>query len=96
MPRTERQEISVLRAEFAPGQATVFPHPPLSGDRPCAGGHLHLELEGRAPVVVRAGESFVEPPAVRMTGFNRSASERMRVLIFYVSEEGQPFLDPAH
>ena len=31
-----------------------------------------------------------------MTGYNRSASEPTRVVIFYVSEIGAPFLDLAH
>lgn len=59
-------------------------------------GAFTLELEGRAPIVVRAGESLVEPPDVRMTGYNRSASEKLRVVIFYVSDPGVPFLDLVH
>jgi hypothetical protein len=45
-------------------------------------------------VTVKAGQAMVEPPNVRMTGFNRSATEPMRVLIFYVSDPETPFLDP--
>jgi quercetin dioxygenase-like cupin family protein len=51
-------------------------------------------MEGRPPVTVKAGQAMVEPPNVRMTGFNRSATEPMRVLIFYVSDPETPFLDP--
>jgi hypothetical protein len=35
----------------------------------------------------------VEPPHVRMTGYNRSATQPLRVVIFYVSDPGTPFLD---
>ena len=38
-----------------------------------------LDLEGRAPVVVKAGEAFVEPPNVKMTGYNKSATDALRV-----------------
>jgi quercetin dioxygenase-like cupin family protein len=53
-------------------------------------------LEGRSPVVLKAGESFVEPPHVKMTGYNKSTNEAMRVVIFYVSDPDTPFLDVVH
>jgi quercetin dioxygenase-like cupin family protein len=59
-------------------------------------GHFTLELEGRAPVVVGPGQAYVEPPHVRMTGYNKSRESALRVVIFYVSEEGTPFLDRLH
>jgi quercetin dioxygenase-like cupin family protein len=59
-------------------------------------GTFTLELEGRSPVVLKAGESFVEPPHVKMTGYNKSTNEAMRVVIFYVSDPDTPFLDVVH
>lgn len=96
MPRGEKQEVRVLTASFKPGDRTVFHthrHPVTVY---VLEGAFTLELEGRAPVVVRAGEAMVEPPNIRMTGYNRSASEPLRVVIFYVSDPETPFLDPAH
>ena len=52
------------------------------------------ELEGQAPVIVSAGQAFVEPPHVKMTGYNRSGTEALRLVIFYVSDPDSPFLDP--
>ena len=52
-----------------------------------------MELEGRTPVTVKAGEAFVEPPNVKMTGHNRSTTEPLRLVIFYVSDPDTPFLD---
>jgi quercetin dioxygenase-like cupin family protein len=95
MPRGERQQIQVLAASFRPGDRTVFHthrHPVTVF---VLEGAFTLELEGREPVTVRTGEVLVEPPGVRMTGYNR-AEEPLRVLIFYVSEPGAPFLDPIH
>jgi quercetin dioxygenase-like cupin family protein len=59
-------------------------------------GTFTLEIEGRAPITVGAGQAMVEPPQVKMTGYNRSSTEAMRVVIFYVSDPDTPFLDPAH
>lgn len=96
MPRGERQEVQVLTASFRPGDRTVFHthrHPVTVY---VLEGAFTLELEGREPVTVRAGEALVEPPGVRMTGYNRSADAPLRVVIVYVAEPGTPFLDVAH
>jgi hypothetical protein len=53
-------------------------------------------MEGRAPVTVKAGQAMVEPPQVKMTGYNRSATQPARIVIFYVSDPGTPFLDPVN
>jgi quercetin dioxygenase-like cupin family protein len=59
-------------------------------------GAFPLELEGREPITVKTGQAVVEPPNVRMTGYNRSSTEPLRVVIFYVSDPDTPFLDPIH
>lgn len=96
MPSGGRQEIKVLTARFNPGDRTVFHSHRFPVTVYILEGAFTLELEGRPPVVVRAGEAFVEPPGVKMTGFNRSATEALRVVIFYVSDPDVPFLDMAH
>ena len=96
MPRGESQEVQVLTAQFAPGQATVFHTHRFPVTVYILEGALTLELEGRPTVVVRAGESLVEPPGVRMTGYNRSTTDPIRLVIFYVGDPGTPFLDMIH
>jgi quercetin dioxygenase-like cupin family protein len=59
-------------------------------------GAFTLELEGRPPVTIKTGEAFVEPPHVKMTGYNRGTTEMLKVLVFYVSDPDTPFLDLAH
>jgi quercetin dioxygenase-like cupin family protein len=96
MPRGERQEVQVMTATFRPGDRTVFHthrHPVTVY---VLEGAFTLELEGRETVTVRAGEALVEPPGVRMTGYNRSADAPLRVVIVYVAEPGTPFLDLVH
>jgi quercetin dioxygenase-like cupin family protein len=96
MPRGERQEISVMSATFQPGQRTVFHSHRFPVTVYILEGAFTLELEGRAPVVIRAGQAYVEPPGVKMTGYNRSSSELLKLVIFYVADPGTPFLDLAH
>jgi quercetin dioxygenase-like cupin family protein len=93
MPRGDRQEVRVLTARFKPGDKTVFHTHRFPVVVYVLEGAFTLELEGRAPITVKAGEAMVEPPSVKMTGYNRSAIEPLRVLIVYTSDPDTPFLD---
>jgi len=95
MPRGEQQEIRVLAATLKPGDMTPFHTHRFPGTVYVLEGTFTLEMDGRAPVVVTAGQAMVEPPQVKMTGYNRSTADLTRVVIFYVSEPGTPFLDVA-
>jgi quercetin dioxygenase-like cupin family protein len=96
MPRGEGQEVRVLTATLKPGEKTPFHTHRFPVTAYVLEGTFTLEMEGRAPVTVKAGQAIVEPPRVKMTGYNRSSTEPMRVVIFYVSDPDTPFLDPAH
>jgi quercetin dioxygenase-like cupin family protein len=96
MPRGEKQEIRVLTATLKPGDKTPFHTHRFPVTAYVLEGAFTLEMEGRSPVVIKAGQSLVEPPNVKMTGYNRSATEPMRIVIFYVSDPDTPFLDPIH
>ena len=96
MPKGDRQEVQVLTAGFTPGQSTVFHTHRFPVTVYVLEGAFTLELEERAPVTITAGQSFVEPPNVRMTGHNHSATAPLRVVIFYVGDPGTPFLDMIH
>ena len=94
MPKGEKQELRVLTADFKPGDKTAFHTHRSPVTVYVLQGAFTLELEGRDPVTVQTGQAFVEPPNVKMTGYNRSNNEPLRVVIFYVSDPGTPFLDP--
>jgi quercetin dioxygenase-like cupin family protein len=96
MPRGEKQEIKVLTATLKPGDKTPFHTHRFPVTAYVLEGTFTLELEGRPPAVVKAGQAIVEPPNVRMTGYNRSATEPLRIVIFYVSDPDTPFLDLIH
>lgn len=96
MPTGNRQEVKVLTATLRPGDKTVFHSHRFPVTVYILEGTFTLEMEGRPAMTIKAGEAMVEPPNVRMTGYNRSASEPMRVIIFYVSDPEAPFLDPVN
>lgn len=93
MPRGDKQEIRVFTASFKPGDKTVFHSHRFPVTVFVLEGAFTLEMAGRSPVVVKAGEAFVEPPNVKMTGYNRSTTDALRVVIFYTSDPKTPFLD---
>jgi quercetin dioxygenase-like cupin family protein len=95
MPRGEQQEVRVITATFKPGEQTPFHTHRFPVTVYVLEGAFTLELEGRKPVVLKAGQAMVEPPGVKMTGYNRSATEPLKVVIVYVSDPQTPFLDPA-
>ena len=94
MPRGDRQEIRVLTATVKPGDKTPFHTHRSPVTVYVLEGAFTLEVQGREPIVVRAGEAMVEPTNVPMTGYNRSSTDPLRVVIFYVSDPDTPFLDP--
>jgi len=96
MPKGERQEVRVFVATVKPGDKTPFHTHRFPVTVYVLEGVFTLEMEGRAPVTVKAGQAMVEPPQVKMTGYNRSSTEPLRVVIFYVSDPDTPFLDPIH
>lgn len=96
MPKGDTQEVRVLTASFKPGDKTVFHTHRSPVTVYVLEGQFTLELEGRVPMVLSAGQAFVEPPNVKMTGYNKSTTDALRVVIFYVSDPNTPFLDPAH
>jgi len=92
LPMDDKQTVRVMTATFKPGDKTVYHTHRFPVTVYVLEGAFTLELEGRPPLTVKAGEAMVEPPKVPMTGYNRTATET-RVVIFYVSTNDTPFLD---
>jgi quercetin dioxygenase-like cupin family protein len=96
MPKGERQEVRVLTASFQPGDKTMFHTHRFPVTVYVLEGAFTLEMEGRDPLTVKAGQARVMPPHVKMTGYNRTSTEPLRLVIFSVSDPDTPFLDPIH
>jgi quercetin dioxygenase-like cupin family protein len=95
MPGGKLQEVRVLTATIKPGSKTPFHTHRFPVTVYILEGAFTLEMEGKEPVTIKAGEAMVEPPNTKMIGYNR-ASDPMKVVIFYVSDPETPFLDPTH
>ena len=94
MPKGDRQEVRVLTATLKPGDKTPFHTHRFPVTVYVLEGTFTLDFEGQTPVTVKAGQAIVEPPNVKMTGYNRSSTEPLRVVIVYTSDPDTPFLDP--
>lgn len=93
LPRDDKQTVRVMTATLKPGDKTVYHTHRFPVTVYVLEGVFTLELDGRPPLTVKAGEALVEPAKVPMTGYNRSATEATKVVIFYVSANDTPFLD---
>ena len=96
MPRGDKQEVRVLTATFEPRDKTMFHTHRFPVTVYVLEGAFTLEMEGREPVTVEAGQAIVMPSHVKMTGYNRSSTDPLRLVIFNVSDLGTPYLDPVH
>lgn len=96
MPKGERQEVRVLTASFQPSDKTLFHTHRFPVTVYVLEGAFTMEMEGREPVTVKAGQAMMMPSQVKMTGYNRSGTDTLRLVAFYVSDPDTPFLDPIH
>ena len=96
MPKGEKQEVRVLTASFKPRDKTMFHTHRFPVTVYVLEGAFTLEMEGREPVTVKAGQPIIMPPHVKMTGYNRSSTDPLRLVTFNVSDPGTPYLDPVH
>jgi len=96
MPRGEKQEVRVLTASFKPRDKTMFHTHRFPVTVYVLEGAFTLEMEGREPVTVKAGQAITMPAHVKMTGYNRSNTEQLRLVTFNVSDPGTPYLEPVH
>jgi quercetin dioxygenase-like cupin family protein len=88
------REIRVLSATLKPGDVTPR-HSHRFPVTVCVHqGAFTLELDGRPPMDIAAGQAFVEPSGVDMIGRNLGKVPAQMTL-FYVCEPGAPFADPA-
>jgi quercetin dioxygenase-like cupin family protein len=94
MPSGREQEIRVLSALLLPGDVTPYHwhrHPVTVY---MLEGIFTLELDGHEPVDIEAGQVFIEPAAVKMTGRNKG-DVPARMVLFFVCEPNEAFAEPA-
>lgn len=94
MPTGSQQEIRVLMATLMPGDVTPYHSHRFPVTVHMLEGVFTLHLDGRDKVTVAAGQVFVEPSGVNMTGSNEG-DVPARMALFYVCDPDAPFADAA-
>ncbi len=87
------REAVQVRAEFDPGVAAGKHTHPGEELGYILEGTLVIEMEGKAPVTLNAGDFFFVPAGVVHDGKN-VGSGRAKVLATYVVEKGKPLATP--
>jgi len=90
---TPNQNAVVARAEFAPGAAAGKHTHPGEELGYILEGSLQLEIEGKPPVTLKAGDVFFVPAGVPHDGRN-VGTVPAKVLATYVVEKGKPVASP--
>ena len=88
-----REGVQVL-AEFAPGAAAGKHTHPGEEMGYILEGTLHLEIEGKPPVTLNAGQAFFVPANTVHDGKNVGKGP-LKVLATYIVEKGKPVASPA-
>jgi len=81
-------------AELAPGAAAGKHFHPGPEFAYILDGSLTLEQQGQAPKTFKTGEVFHNPAKIVHDGKNASTTAPAKVLVFIVSEKGQPLTTP--
>lgn len=82
------------RAEFEPGVAAGRHTHPGEELGYVMEGQLELRIDGQAPRIVKAGETFFVPAGLVHDGVNTGAG-KAKVLATYIVEKGKPVATPA-
>lgn len=88
------REVRVMQSSLPPKGVTAWHTHPFPVTILVTQGTIVIEMEGREPKTVRAGEAWLEPVNVRMRGTNPSDTETLSAYLFQVSDPETPFLRP--
>lgn len=83
-----------VRGEFDPGAGSGRHTHPGEELAYVLEGQIEVRIDGQAPRVVKAGETFFFPAGVVHEGVN-TGNTKTKVLATYIVEKGQPLAPPA-
>lgn len=95
LPQGSKSEIRVMTATFRAGDKTPVHTHGFPVTVYVLEGEFTVEMKDKAPITIKAGEAMVEPPDTIMTGVNHAKAGVTKVVVFYVSTAGAPFLAPS-
>jgi quercetin dioxygenase-like cupin family protein len=84
----------IYLAELAPGAVAGKHTPPGPEFAYVLEGALILEVEGKPPMTIKAGEAFHNPSKIVHDAKNASASAPTKVLVFMLADKGAPLATP--
>jgi quercetin dioxygenase-like cupin family protein len=88
------QEASIFLVEIGPGGAVGKHFHPGDAFGYILEGSMALEVDGKPPVTLRAGESGHVPPKQVHDDKNPSSNVPLKFLVFHVADKGQPLAVP--
>jgi quercetin dioxygenase-like cupin family protein len=88
-------EASIILVEIAPGGAVGKHYHPGDAFGYVLEGAMALEIEGKAPVTLKPGDSGHVPPKQVHDDKNPSTAAPLKFLVFHVADKGQPLAVPA-
>ena len=92
---SDGKEGSVLLAELAPGVVVGKHYHPGDVFIYILEGSMLLEVAGKSPITLKAGESGHLPPKQVHDDQNASQTAPLKFLVFHVANKGQPLALPA-
>jgi len=85
----------MVTVHYEPGQASAPHEHPGSVFAYVLEGEVVSQMEGAAPITYKAGDSWFElPHAGHMVSRNASATKPATLLVFLLSNEGEPLTKP--
>jgi quercetin dioxygenase-like cupin family protein len=89
-PAREGLAVHAIRVDYAPGGSSRFHRHPAGAYVYVIDGSVMFGLGGREPVVLKAGDSFYEPPGVLVSvAGNASQDLPASFIAFFVLGEGE-------
>ena len=90
-PSRDGQHVTAIRVDYAPGGSTPGTHRhPAGAYVYVIDGSVIFGIDDREPVVLKAGESFYEPPgALHSVSRNASGDVPASLIAFFVLGEGE-------
>jgi len=92
IPKVPEHEARMMVADLAPGAAGRWHTHPAPVFIYVVEGTVVYEIEGREPREYKAGMGFMEPSKVKNRVVNKSASEKVKLLAFQLSDPNAPFM----
>lgn len=90
----EGKEGRLVLSQFAPGAAVGKHYHPGHEFVYVVEGSGVLEVEGKPPRTVNAGDAFYQPPQQVHDIRNRSKTASTKLLVIFIAEKGQPLVVP--